>query len=731
MTDREKKRKHHTEPEEHEAVIETEVQLMLRHMMEESKRNEARREAKRAEARMIAAEERAEIRRREERIAEEERLEARRLGEKIAEEERMEARRVAAEEREEKRAEAKRLRKLEEERKLEEKEAAREEAARLASEALKEQQEAASRRAYEQQVALVRLQSEIGDKAAEAHRVEQATTKKKERAISSVGILREEEDIEDFLATSERKLRAGGVPQEEWVSVIASKLCGKVGSTWHDLTVEKEDYCEVKAGLLKVCGYTPKLAGELFFSFKAEDLKGVTADQLYARGVQLVRRMVAPHKLASEVEFLLVKPWLWSVIPRRARQMLDARAVNSSEELLEGLQDFLVIEGERKEGQAAVFNKTGGDGGRMTPLVCFSCGKIGHKAVDCWGSNSASPYPTGSGTGSAVPQVTCFGCGEVGHKSNVCPNKGNSARVVKPGRAEPKEVFRPVNRLKGHPKRDTMLDMVINGQEVSVLLDSGSAVTILPEKMVAQAQRLKETVELKGFGAKESFVFQLAEVPFEVGGSRWVETVAVAPDETGCEVIYGLNLASLRGLELVYMVNKGRMVEEERSRAAGVGPLVADRPASGTAPVVRQQEEGVEQEEDVEEEVEEEEEEEGIPVYRMRRLAVINHTSDCSMSDLGVVEGDGKRLETLQQSSSVSCGNVSDGVVCHSNEEEEDSVGSIQQVWRIRLHKRQKDKLCEQPEEQPRAAVVSVGGDVGTAHRRREREREKETKEKT
>ena len=77
-----------------------------------------------------------------------ERAEARRREEKIAEEERIEARRIAAEERAEERAEAKRLRKLEEVRVAEEREHAREEAARIASEKLREQQEAINARAY-------------------------------------------------------------------------------------------------------------------------------------------------------------------------------------------------------------------------------------------------------------------------------------------------------------------------------------------------------------------------------------------------------------------------------------------------------------------------------------------------------------------------------------------------------------------------------------------------------
>ena len=178
--------------------------------------------------------------------------------------------------------------------------------------------------------------------------------------------------------------------------------------------------------------------------------------------------------------------------------------------------------------------------------------------------------------------------------------------------------------------------------------------------------------------------------------------------------------------------------QEERSRAAGVDTLVADRPASGPAPVVREEEEGVEQEEEVgfcvEQEEEEEKEEEVEIVYKMRRLDVIN----CSMSDLGVVGGDRKRLEAPQQPSFVSGINVCDDFVCSSDSEEEGggSTGSVLQLRRVSPHRRKQNKekeLREQPVEtvkEPRTApFLVVGGDVGTAHRRRKREKEKEDKE--
>ena len=324
-----------------------------------------------------------------------ERAEARRREEKIAEEERIEARRIAAEERAEERAEAKRLRKIEEARIAEERENAKEEAARIASEKLREQQEAVNARAYEQQVALIKRQAEIGERAADAHINEQVINRKRDRAVASIPNYRDCEDVEDFLLTSERKLRAGEVPEREWLSILASKMGGKIGSTWQDLCVSMGGYQEVKAGLLRVCGYTPKLAGEVFYSFKAEYIKGMSADQLYHRGVQLIRRMVAPLKLSADLEFAILRPWVCSIVSKKARMVLDSRAVSTAAELIEALQDHLVMEGERTEGQAAVFrrqahgNESGGER-KVSGLSCFKCGKPGHKAVDCWQKGGSS-----------------------------------------------------------------------------------------------------------------------------------------------------------------------------------------------------------------------------------------------------------------------------------------------------------------------------------------------------
>ena len=490
---------------------------------------------------------RAEAERREEarQIAAENRAEARRQADKIAEEERAEAR-----------AEAKAKRRREEARMAEEAERAREEAARLASERLREQQEAAGIRAYEQQVALIRMQVEIGERAAEAQRHEAVASRKRDRAVAGIPNYRDPEDVEDFLLTSERKLKAGEVPEREWLAIVAAKLSGKVGSTWQDLCMTGGDYQDVKSGLLRVCGYTPKLAGEVFYGFKTDSLRGMSADQVYHRGgggggVQLLRRMVAPLKMSAEMEFAMLKPWVWSIVARKARLILDARVVSTSGELIGALQDYLVTEGERTEGQAAVFRKQAqgaereSEGKKGTSITCFKCGKVGHKAVDCWqkgGSAPSSSYKAASVPAVPYSKVICYNCGEEGHKSTSCP---------KEKKVNPKEgVAKAVRQLWLRDSTDTVLEGVVNGKKASILLDSGASISIVPEVMVGKDLKTGESVLVRPFQSKTPMKLPTARVVFSVDNLEWEELVALAPVEKGreTEVLYGLDLKMVKCL---------------------------------------------------------------------------------------------------------------------------------------------------------------------------------------
>ena len=170
---------------------------------------------------------------------------------------------------------------------------------------------------------------------------------------------------------------------------------------------------------MKICGCTPRLAADSFFGYRIEHSKGLTANQLYHRGQQLLRRMIAPGKVTEDVDFAILRGWVGTVISKRARAAVDARVVNDAAGLISALQDFLVLDGDRSEGKTATFRRGSGETSkeRGVAITCYKCGKVGHKAIDCWKGGASVPKGGATASGGVVSKIVCYTCGEEGHKS--------------------------------------------------------------------------------------------------------------------------------------------------------------------------------------------------------------------------------------------------------------------------------------------------------------------------
>ena len=64
-----------------------------------------------------------------------------------------------------------------------------------------------------------------------------------------------------------------------------------------------------------------------------------------------------------------MRGWVCAAIPRRARAVLDARAVTNAAELVDALQDHLILESERTEGQAAISKGASSEASKERPSV--------------------------------------------------------------------------------------------------------------------------------------------------------------------------------------------------------------------------------------------------------------------------------------------------------------------------------------------------------------------------
>ena len=432
----------------------------------------------------------------------------------------------------------------------------------------RKKQEEYDTKQLEQQMNLMKTQVEMAEKTNRLHRESQDQDRKRTRAMASIVDWKEGDDLEEFFENAERKMTAADIGREEWVEVIDQKLKGQALLAWQNALAGEKGYAEVKGRVLEVCGYTPEMAAESFFETKPEQCKGLTASQLLYKGKQMFGRMVAPEKPSVAMEFAVIKGWVLHVIPKGAKRVLGVMPLRTEAELIAALQHYLGTEGDSKVGQAPTFRTEGVGVGerprdRYSPLVCFRCGKNGHKAVDCWQASGTSQQRPPGGE-SAGNKVNCFTCGVEGHKSPQCPKnirgEKGGAYGSQVGKAKP--VMRvAIGRTGRH-----QVEGAVNGTRTKILLDSGAEVTLVPEGLVKSNQLTGEKVAVRTFWASQRLMLPIAYVSFEVGEEEWTEVVGVIPRQEGVkeEIIYSLDLKSDRGRWLIQQIKGGDPVEVMR-----------------------------------------------------------------------------------------------------------------------------------------------------------------------
>ncbi|XP_068171734.1 uncharacterized protein [Antennarius striatus] len=269
------------------------------------------------------------------------------------------------------------------------------------------------------------------------------------------------EDIESYLLRFERMAKTWGWLQSEWACRLVPLLSGKALEAYTAMDEERaHQYPDLREALLAKFDVSPETYRQQFRSSMVP--QGENPTETYHRLKGLYRRWIRPEQHTKEQigEHIILEQLLRVLLA-------DIRTWVKEHEPADGLAaSKLALQyiNARRGGPAA---HPGGPG-RQFQAQPRPAGRGNYQP-----SSNPSSAASQQGTGK---ELICFYCQQPGHKASVCPlRKAKLTGACYTPRAE---------EVKTAAQRQRFKDVVINGQPVSALIDSGSFLTLVRRDLV-------------------------------------------------------------------------------------------------------------------------------------------------------------------------------------------------------------------------------------------------------
>ncbi len=267
--------------------------------------------------------------------------------------------------------------------------------------------------------------------------------------------------------------------------------------------------------------------GSKLFNSWVKDASGKSVREVVWSGTLVLERLFSGCESVYDCIIEIMKALLRQVLSETEQAVLDSKMIKCKQDLIEaGDAIDAIMDGKKLGHKKDLSNSkhfgTSNSGYRHytnphpAQITCFKCNRQGHRAKDCRSRfPQQRPYPGYT----SYTQPKCFTCDQLGHKSPGCPKnmkddqpKNNNQLVMKNSRGDKKV---NVVVLDEH---NNVVEAAVNGKEVTVILDMGAQISVVPASLVESTQYLDELVTIQGV-SHDKIVADVATVAFKIGNT--------------------------------------------------------------------------------------------------------------------------------------------------------------------------------------------------------------------
>ena len=236
-----------------------------------------------------------------------------------------------------------------------------------------------------------------------------------ERALSRLPRMREGDDLEELVCHVEAKMKMDNVPVNKWKGALLDCLSPKAMALAHDVLKDHDSsYSDVKKRLLDCSGLTAPMAGEFIFSNNKPTFSGTDVAsplrKIYRWVLKAIEGATTLAEAAEKITLCRVK----AEMSESGKAYIDNRNPQTIEDMRSTLSQYVATHGSIESALKwkEQFQK---NASKRLQLGCFTCGKPGHIASQCWSKQRVKREQESSTTTGDMKTIVCFTCHEAGH----------------------------------------------------------------------------------------------------------------------------------------------------------------------------------------------------------------------------------------------------------------------------------------------------------------------------